>query len=214
MAWHSIPEQSKPYHETRCETAKAYAIRCYIGAYNIPSVASLPTPPHPTRMRHRSVFLCASWINVSNCRTSWDYTQFYYISADSSPPHQRTVANTVRPVPDVVITVWVCSWWWVRVSSETCRAVCRKYNKTVYSRILLDNYWHWFTMHGPMDIKYPSLSIHVPTSVYPTNICGIMRYRNVLSLLILEVRQLMKISTMFYVTFTIKMFENVILLAV
>jgi len=27
-------------------------------------------------------------------------------------PRQRTVANTVRPVPDVVITVWGCSWWW------------------------------------------------------------------------------------------------------
>jgi len=41
-----------------------------------------------------------------------------------TPPRQRTVANTFRPVPDV-ITDWVCSWWWVRVSSETCRAVCR-----------------------------------------------------------------------------------------
>ena len=38
---------------------------------------------------------------------------------------KRTVANTVRPVPDVVITVCVCSWWWMKVSSETCRAVCR-----------------------------------------------------------------------------------------
>jgi len=59
-----------------------------------------------------------------------------------TPPHQRMVANTVRTVPDVVITVWMCSWWWMRVSSVTCRAVCRKYNKTVYSRILSDNYWH------------------------------------------------------------------------
>ena len=69
------------------------------------------------------------------------------------PPRQQTVTNIVRPVPDVVITVWVCSWWWMRVSSETSRAVCRKYNKTLYSRILLDNYRHWFTMHGPMNIK-------------------------------------------------------------
>jgi len=44
-------------------------------------------------------------------------------------------------VADVVTTVWVCSWWWMRVSSETCRAVCRKYNETECSRILLDNYW-------------------------------------------------------------------------
>jgi hypothetical protein len=40
-----------------------------------------------------------------------------------TPPRQRKVANTVRSVLDVVITVYVC--WWVRVSLETCRAVCR-----------------------------------------------------------------------------------------
>ena len=57
-----------------------------------------------------------------------------------TPPRQRTAANTVRPVPDVVITVWTCSWWWIRISSATRRAFCRKY-KTVYSRIFLDNYW-------------------------------------------------------------------------
>ena len=70
-----------------------------------------------------------------------------------TPPRQRTVTKTVRPVPDVVITVWMCSWWWMRLSSETYRVVCRKYNKTIYSRILLKNYWHWFTMHGPTNIK-------------------------------------------------------------
>ena len=46
-----------------------------------------------------------------------------------TPPQQRKVANTVRPMPYTVITVYVCSWWWVKVSPETCRAVCRKYNK-------------------------------------------------------------------------------------
>ena len=39
---------------------------------------------------------------------------------------QRTVANTVQTVPDVVITIWVCSWWRMRISSKTCRAVFRK----------------------------------------------------------------------------------------
>ena len=95
----------------------------------------------------------ASWINVNNCPTRCDYIQFYYISANSStcsewyphlssgahvhcnysnwhnfvptPPRQQKVANTVWPVPDAVITVYVCSWWWVKVSLETCRAVCR-----------------------------------------------------------------------------------------
>ena len=59
-----------------------------------------------------------------------------------TPPQQRTVANTVQRVPDV-ITVWVCSWWWMRVSYETCRVVCRNIIKAVYSRILLDSYWQW-----------------------------------------------------------------------
>ena len=45
----------------------------------------------------------------------------------STPPSQRSVADTVRPMLDV-ITVWMRSWWRTRVSSETCRAVCRKYN--------------------------------------------------------------------------------------
>jgi len=69
-------------------------------------------------------------------------------TAVSIPPRQPTVANTVRPVPDVVFTVWMCSWWLMRVSSETCRAVRRKYNKTVYSRFLLDNYWQLFFGFG------------------------------------------------------------------
>ena len=60
-----------------------------------------------------------------------------------NPSRQRMIANTVRAVPDAVITAYMCSWWWMRVSSKTCRAVCRKYNKTVYSPILLDYYWHW-----------------------------------------------------------------------
>ena len=42
-----------------------------------------------------------------------------------TPPRQRKVANTVRPVPDVVITFWMCSWWWVKLTPETSRAVCR-----------------------------------------------------------------------------------------
>ena len=72
-----------------------------------------------------------------------------FITAVQTPPSQRTVVNTVRPVPDVVTTFWMCSWWWMRKSSETCRAVCRKYNKTPYSINLLDNYWHglpWYQL--------------------------------------------------------------------
>ena len=105
----------------------------------------------------------ASWINVNNCPTRCDYIQFFLyfcrqiyvfqmipsscslnlIHPVPAPPRQRTLANMVRPVQDVVITVWVCSWWWMRVSSETSRAACRNIIKTVYSGILLDSYWHW-----------------------------------------------------------------------
>ena len=53
-----------------------------------------------------------------------------------TPPRQRTVVNRVRTVPDVVITVWMRSWWWMKVSSEICRAVCRRYNKTVYLHLV------------------------------------------------------------------------------
>ena len=37
----------------------------------------------------------------------------------------RKVASTVRPAPDAVTRVYMCSWWWVRISLETCRAMCR-----------------------------------------------------------------------------------------
>ena len=89
--------------------------------------------PHPSSGAHSN---CNYNIwHLSNCfryhPLTWSRNGF------PTPPRQRTV----RPVPDVVITVWMCSWWWMMVSSETSRAVWRKYNKTVYNRILLDNYW-------------------------------------------------------------------------
>ena len=59
------------------------------------------------------------------------------------PPRQGKVANKVWPVPDAVITVYVCSWWWVKVSPPKHVELClQKYNKIVYNRILLDNCWH------------------------------------------------------------------------
>jgi len=36
----------------------------------------------------------------------------------------------------------------------------QKYIRTVYSRISLDNYWYWFTMHRPKNIKYFLLFIN------------------------------------------------------
>ena len=55
--------------------------------------------------------------------SSWTHT---FVNCNCpTPPQQRKVANTVRTVPDAVITIYVCSWWWVKVSPETCRAVCR-----------------------------------------------------------------------------------------
>jgi hypothetical protein len=44
-------------------------------------------------------------------------------------PRQRKVAETVWLVPDAVI-IYVCSWWWVELPPETCRArSLQKYNK-------------------------------------------------------------------------------------
>ena len=103
--------------------------------------------PHPSSRVHSNCnYNIWHWSNrICYCPLRWRSR-----NSGPTPPRQRTVANTVLPVPYVVITVW----WWMRVSSETCRAVCRKYNKTVYSRMLSDNYLHWFTMHGPMNIKF------------------------------------------------------------
>ena len=67
----------------------------------------------------------ASWINVNNCPTRCDYIQFYYIYADSS------TCFGWYPHP---LAVWVCSWWWVRVSS-IMQSCLQKYNKIIYSRI-------------------------------------------------------------------------------
>ena len=53
-----------------------------------------------------------------------------------TPPRQRKVAHTVRPVPDVVITVYICSWWWVKVSPETCTAVCKNIIKCILSHLV------------------------------------------------------------------------------
>ena len=89
-----------------------------------------------------------------------------------TPPRQRKVANTVRPVPDAVITVYVCSWWWVKVSPETCRAVCRNRKKTVYSRILLDIYWH---CHGQCYItKVTCLGLN--TGLYDVSVICLQRH--------------------------------------
>jgi hypothetical protein len=42
------------------------------------------------------------------------------------------------------------SCWWVEIPPVTCIAV---YRYTVCSCIWLDNYWHIFTMHGPLNVK-------------------------------------------------------------
>ena len=107
--------------------------------------------PHPSSGAHSNCnYNIWHWSNrICYCPLTWKSQ-----NSILTPPRQRMVANTVRPVPDVVITVWKCFWWWMKVSSETCRAVCRKYNETLHSRISLDNYWHWFTMHATMNTKF------------------------------------------------------------
>jgi hypothetical protein len=78
--------------------------------------------PHPSSGAHTySNYNIWHWSNhITTVRWAWRSR-----NSVPTPPRQRTVANTVRLVPDVVITVWMCSWWWMSLSSETCRAVCR-----------------------------------------------------------------------------------------
>jgi hypothetical protein len=78
----------------------------------------------------------------------------------------QTVSTTFRcpaegsidwPVPDAVITViYSLDDGWSYHSKHVERAVYRNII-IVYSRILLDNYWHWFTIHGPMNINLFSI---------------------------------------------------------
>jgi len=78
--------------------------------------------PHPSSGAHSNCnYNIWHWLNCICCHPLMWRSR----NAVLTPSRQRTVANTVRPVPDDVITVWVCSWWWMRLSSETCRAVCR-----------------------------------------------------------------------------------------
>ena len=99
---------------TRCDKIQFY----YISA---DSSICFGWYPHPSSRAH------------TNCNYSiWHWSKrICYLPltwrsrSSDSPPRQLTVANTVRPVPDVVITIWVCSWWLMRISSETYSAVCR-----------------------------------------------------------------------------------------
>jgi hypothetical protein len=67
---------------------------------------------------------------------------------------------------------YMCSWWLVELPPETCRA--KNFTDiwlTVHSCILLDNYWHWFTMHATMNIKYQTCfsSVRLHHSNYISN---------------------------------------------
>ena len=72
-------------------------------------------------------------------------------------PVSSTCFSKIGSTSADIIKVWMYSWWWMRVSSDTRRAVYRNTISPVYSRILLDNYWHWFTTHGPMNM---TLNLH------------------------------------------------------
>jgi hypothetical protein len=49
-------------------------------------------------------------------------TKYCYVPTH---PLRRKVTDCL-PLPDTVTTVYSSSWWWVNVSPETCRAVCRE----------------------------------------------------------------------------------------
>jgi len=137
----------------------------------------------------------ASWIIVNNCPTRCDYIHFYYISADSSTcfgwyPHPSSGAHA-----NCNYSIWhwanrnccsdsstssdgskygsnsarCCNYCLnvllMMVSTETCRVVSRKYNKTVYCRNLLDDYWHWHFVNCKLVVG-PDSNAHVYWYVY------------------------------------------------
>jgi hypothetical protein len=86
-------------------------------------------------------------------------------------PRQRKLPETVWPVPDAVITCsYMCSWWWVELSPETCRASSlQEYNtlnivayvwtiidihRVFYSEVLF--YWHDIDTTCSLDMSSPS----------------------------------------------------------
>ena len=89
-----------------CPTRCDYIQFCYISA---DSSTCFGLYPHPSSRTHSN---CNYNIwHCSNCTAIWPV-----------PDVVSTVCMCSWRVPDV-ITVCVCSWWWMRVSSETCRAV-------------------------------------------------------------------------------------------
>jgi hypothetical protein len=60
----------------------------------------------------------AQYTLLNNCNFHLVYR--YTLSAN------LTLSITVYLLPDAVVTVVLCSWWWVIVTPETCRAVVRQ----------------------------------------------------------------------------------------
>ena len=109
---------------------------------------------------HWSIRICylpLTWRSRNSVPTRWDYIQFYYTSADSC-----TCSDSSTSAEDSKYgsTNARCCNYSLRVLLMMDEGIIRnmysclqKYNKSVYSLMLLDNYWHWLTMHGPMNIK-------------------------------------------------------------
>ena len=72
-----------------------------------------------------TTFRCHGGVWLHSSGTGWTVLLPSAV-VESDPFTAAEGSNTVPSVPDAVITVYTCSWWWVKVSPETCRAVCRK----------------------------------------------------------------------------------------
>jgi len=64
-----------------------------------------------------------------------------HVTVSTASGISKTVTATSRERDWTGTGVPVHFWWWVEIPPETCRAVYR-HKWTVYSCILLDNYWH------------------------------------------------------------------------
>ena len=112
------------YKRCQLQTHNKKLVKFYVLLTVHPCIISQINPTSCTILFNISLYF--SSLHVSGLHAPTFRRKLLYLCVlVPTSPRQRMVANTVQPVPDVVITVWVCSWWWMRVSSKTCRAVCR-----------------------------------------------------------------------------------------
>ena len=71
--------------------------------------------------------------------------QFHLVHDIDRQQHRWTISEAVNTVE--------CSWWWAKISTETCRADCLQINKQKICILLVIDYEIILTMDGHTNIK-------------------------------------------------------------